>query len=388
MDFSIAERLSSLPAYPFAEIARAKARAIQEGRDIIDLGIGDPDLPTYENIIGAMELAARAPENHRYPSYTGMVEFRTAVAGWYRRRFGVDLDPDREVLTLIGSKEGIAHLPLAFVDPGRTVLVPDPGYPVYRIGTLFAGGRPHTMPLLERSDFLPDLDAIPPDVAREADIMFLNYPNNPTSAVADLSFFNSAVAFAREHRIILCHDAAYTEIAFDGFRPPSLLQAEGAMEVGVEFHSLSKTYNMTGWRVGFCVGNAKVIRGLGMIKTNVDSGVFGAIQRAGIEALEGDQSGVESSIDVYRDRRDVLVRGLTEAGLRVHPCRATFYLWTEVPDSFTSASFVKHLLERADVAAVPGTAFGEFGEGYIRFALTAGSERIREAAERIRTSGI
>ena len=385
MKFPVAERLGALPAYPFAEIDRAKAEALKRGVDVVDLSIGDPDLPTPEPIVAAMEQAVRDPANHRYPSYAGMGEFRLAVAGWYRRRFGVELDPDREVLILIGSKEGIAHFPLAFVDPGRPVLIPDPGYPVYRIGTLFAGGRPWAMPLLEEAGFLPDLEAIPEAIVRDGAALFLNYPNNPTSAVADLAFFERAVAFARENRIILCHDAAYSEITFDGFRPPSLLEAEGAMEVGIEFHSLSKTYNMTGWRVGFCVGNRDLIRGLGAIKTNVDSGVFNAIQRAGIEAIEGDQTGPRRSVAEFRERRNALAPALAEAGLHVYPCRGTFYLWARVPVGFTSASFTKHLLEQVGVVIMPGTAFGEYGEGYVRFALTDRIDRVREAADRIRS---
>ncbi|MCF6290713.1 MAG: LL-diaminopimelate aminotransferase [Desulfobacterales bacterium] len=378
-----ADRLKQLPPYLFAELDRKKAAARAKGVDVIDLGVGDPDLPTPDNIIAKLEEAARQPRYHRYPSYTGMNSFREAVARWYRKRAGVELDPIKEVVSLIGSKEGIAHLPLAFVNPGDLVLVPSPAYPVYAIAAMFANGIPHEMPLLKENDFLPDLDAIPAEVSAKAKLMFLNYPNNPTAATATIGFFEKVVAFARRHNIIVCHDYAYSEMSFDGYVPPSFLEAEGAMEVGVEFHSLSKTYNMTGWRIGFCVGNAEVIGGLGRIKSNIDSGIFEAIQVAGIEALEGDQTCVAEMRAIYTERRDILIAGLTKLGLEVTAPRATFYAWISVPEGHDSASFAGLLLDEAGIVATPGNGFGDPGEGYVRMALTVPKERLQEAVDRV-----
>ena len=332
--FEKAERLKRLPPYLFKEIDRKKAEVMEKGVDIIDLGVGDPDLPTPNHIIDAMKEAAGRSENHRYPSYSGMSAFKEAVSEWYQKRFNVALDPAGEVLSLIGSKEGIAHLPLAFINPGDVALVASPAYPVYHIATLFAGGESYVMPLLKENHFLPDLDAIPNEILKRAKVMFINYPNNPTAAVADPDFFNHVVAFAKEHHLLVCHDAAYTEMAFDGYRPHSFFETEGAKEVGLEFHSLSKTYNMTGWRVGFAVGNRDAVEGLGAIKSNIDSGVFQAVQFAGIEALRGDQSCVNEMIQVYERRRDLMVKGLKEAGFEVEPPKATFYLWIKIPSVF------------------------------------------------------
>ncbi|MBL6978236.1 MAG: LL-diaminopimelate aminotransferase [Desulfobacteraceae bacterium] len=382
--FDYAERLKQLPPYLFKEIDRKKAEVKAKGVDIIDLGVGDPDLSTPQHIIGEMKRAVDDPANHRYPSYSGMNDFKVAVAGWYQERFGVDLDPGSEVVSLIGSKEGIAHLPLAFINPGDVALVPSPAYPVYNIATLFAGGESYFMPLLIENKFLPDLGAIPDEVASRARVIFINYPNNPTAAVADLKFFEQVVEFASKHNILVCHDAAYTEMAFDGYRPPSFLEAEGAKEVGMEFHSLSKTYNMTGWRIGFAVGNAKGIGGLGTIKSNIDSGVFQAVQRAGIEAIQGDQTCVREMIQVYERRRDVMVRGLRDSGFEVDPPKATFYLWVKVPEGYTSAQITTRLLEDAGVVVTPGNGFGEPGEGYFRMALTQNRKRLGEALDRLR----
>jgi LL-diaminopimelate aminotransferase len=310
--------------------------------------------------------------------------FREAVSRWYLRRTGVTLDPLKEVVSLIGSKEGIAHIPLAFVDPGDTVLVPSPAYPVYAIATMFAGGIPYEMPLLKSNNFLPDFTAIPAEVLDSAKMMFLNYPNNPTGASATTAFFEEVVDLARQHNIIVCHDFAYSEMTFDGYVPPSFLEVDGAKEVGIEFHSLSKTYNMTGWRIGFAVGNAQVIGGLGQIKSNIDSGIFEAIQIAGIEALEGDQGCLDEMRDIYTERRDVLVRGLHDLGLRMDIPKATFYVWIEVPSGQTSASFSQLLLEKIGIVATPGNGFGAPGEGYIRMALTVSKERLQEAVERMR----
>jgi len=382
--FDMAKRLKGLPPYLFAELDRLKQAEIKKGVDVIPLGIGDPDQPTPENIVQAMHRAIDRKENHHYPSYEGMPAFREAAAGWFQDRFGVTLDPDQEVVTLIGSKEGIGHFPLAFVDPGDVVLVPDPGYPVYEIGTLLAGGVPYFMPLNRENGFLPDLRAIPHDILRKARIIFLNYPNNPTAAVASRGFFDKVVRFAMENRLIVCHDAAYTEIFYDGEKPMSFLEADGAREVGIEFHSLSKTYNMTGWRIGFAAGSAQLIQGLGKIKTNLDSGIFQAIQEAGIEALSEDQSSVEKMRAMYQERRDTFVAGLRDAGLSCDPPRATFYLWMQVPRGYTSKTFCEFLLKKAGIAATPGNGFGKSGEGYIRFTLTVSKERLAEAAERIK----
>ena len=381
--FPYATRLKQLPPYLFAEIDRLKREAAEQGMDIIDLGVGDPDLPTPSHILKRMADAAADPRNHQYPSYEGLLQFRQAAAEWYRDRFGVVLDPATEVLTLIGSKEGIGHLPLAFIDAGDTVLVPDPAYPVYQAATVFAGGTPHPLPLYPSNGFLPDLESIPLDVLRKAKMVFLNYPNNPTAAVASEEFFVRAVEFARRHHLILCHDAAYSEIAFDGFRPASILGIEGAREVAIEYHSLSKTYNMTGWRIGFAVGNAEILAGLGRIKTNIDSGVFQAIQYAGIEALKGPQDCVAAHCKVYQERRDVLVEGLNSVGWDVAKPQASFYVWIPVRPGYNSTELSKRLLKEAGIVTTPGVGFGSHGEGFIRAALTVRVERIREAVQRI-----
>ncbi len=382
-----ADRLKHLPPYLFKEIDRQKEQVRAKGIDIIDLGVGDPDLPTPPHIIEALKRAGSDPANHRYPSYSGMGEFNAAVAKWYKQRFDVDPDASTEVVTLIGSKEGIAHIPLAFINPGDIALVASPGYPVYHIGTQFAGGTPYFMDLLKENRFLPDLEAISPEVAQKAKMMFINYPNNPTAAVATKDFFESVVAFAREHDVIVCHDAAYSEMAFDGYRPMSFLEVEGAKSVGIEFHSLSKTYNMTGWRIGFAVGCADVISALGQVKSNIDSGAFQAVQIAGITALEGDQACVEDMRQTYAERRDILVAGLRSVGLSVDKPCATFYLWVEVPEGYTSAGFASLLLTEAGIVTTPGNGFGAAGEGYVRMALTVDRERIREAVERMSRLG-
>ena len=383
MSFSFSQRLKQIPPYLFAEIDRLKNEMIRRGVDVIDLGVGDPDLPTPPHIVERLKEAAEDPENHRYPSYNGLFSFRRAVSDWYKRRFGVDLDPEREVIALIGSKEGIAHLPLAFVDPGDVVLVPNPAYPVYHIGTIFAGGRPYYMPLLEENGFLPDLEKIPKDIARRAKLIFVNYPNNPTAAVADLDFFERLKRFAKKYNIIVCHDAAYTELSYDGYRPPSFLEVKGSKEIAIEFHSLSKTYNMTGWRIGFAVGNADVIKALKEVKSNIDSGVFQAVQWAAIAALEGSEDAVEKNRGIFQERRDILIDGLRKIGLHVQRAKATFYLWARVPSGYSSASFSRFLLERAGIVTTPGSGFGDAGEGYIRIALTVPKGRIIEAVKRL-----
>ena len=382
--FERAERLKKLPPYLFKEIDRKKTEVRSRGVDIIDLGIGDPDLPTPPHIIEALKKAAADSTNHRYPSYSGMGDFKKTVAEWYGKRFGVELDPDTEVISLIGSKEGIAHFPLAFVNPGDVALVPAPAYPVYHNATMFAGGESHFMPLLSENRFLPDLTAIPDKIISRARVMFINYPNNPTSAVADLDFFREVAEFAKDNNILVCHDAAYTEMAFDGYRPPSFLAAEGAKEVGIEFHSLSKTYNMTGWRIGFAVGNREAIDGLGAIKSNIDSGVFQAVQMAGVAAMRGDQTCVSHMVQVYSRRRDLMIKGLQDVGFEVETPKATFYLWIKVPEGYTSSQLTERVLEDAGLVVTPGNGFGEPGEGYFRIALTQKRERLSEAVQRLK----
>ena len=377
------ERIGSLSPYLFAAIDDARARAIERGVDVIDLGVGDPDRPTPSHIVEALCRAARDPSTHTYPSYLGLLEFREAVSLWYLERMGVELDPETEVLTLIGSKEGVAHAPLAFLDPGDLALVPDPAYPVYRIATLFAGGVPYSIPLEPENRFLPDLGAIPEDILKRAKILFINYPNNPTSATADLGFYEEVVELALENEIIVFSDNAYSELTFDGYRAPSFLNAPGAMDVGIEFNSLSKTYNMTGWRIGFAVGNRDILKGIGEVKTNIDSGTFEAVQRAGIRAMKGEQDCVDEMKKIYRERRDLLIKGLKRIGIRVTPPKATFYIWAPVPEDYTSIEFSKLLLEKAGIIATPGIGFGEHGEGYLRFSLTTPTNRIEEAVKRM-----
>jgi LL-diaminopimelate aminotransferase len=384
MRIEMAKRIDQIPPYLFAEIDKKKEEMRKKGMDLIDLGIGDPDLPTPKPIIERLKKAAENSKNHRYPSYEGMIEFRTAVAEWYERRFGIKLNPGTEVLSLIGSKEGIAHIPLAFVNPEDIVLIPSPGYPVYRVSTLFAGGTPYFLPLRKENGFLPILSEIPGTVAKKAKLLFINYPNNPTSAIAERPFFEEVVAFAQRYQIIVCHDAAYSEIAFDGYHPLSFLEVEGAKEVGVEFHSLSKTFNMTGWRIGFAVGHSEILSGLGRVKTNIDSGLFQAIQEAGTEALNHLDTPLPEIIDIYERRRDVMVKGLQEIGLEVDRPKATFYLWIRVPRGYTSAQFAALLLEQGGIVVTPGNGFGEEGEGYIRMALTVDEKRLKEAIERLK----
>lgn len=379
-----AERLKQLPPYLFQEIDRLKAELISKGVDVINLGVGDPDLPTPKHIIEALQKAAEDPATHQYPSYSGMNDFRISVANWYRHRFGVELDPIEEVVTMIGSKEGIAHFPLAFINPGDLALVPTPAYPVYHVGTLFAGGESYFMPLLDENEFLPEIAAIPPDIARRARMIFINYPNNPTGATAERAFYEKVLAFAREYEVIVCHDAAYSEMAFDGYRPMSFLEIAGAKEVGIEFHSLSKTYNMTGWRLGFAVGNRQLLQGLGQVKSNIDSGAFNAIQMAGIAALEGDQACVKEMQQTYQERRDLLIAGLRGVGLKPTVPKATFYVWCPVPQGYSSSEFTSLLLKECGIVTTPGSGFGAPGEGYVRMALTVGKERIGEAVARIR----
>ncbi len=382
--FEYAERIRVLPPYLFAQIDKKKREKIAQGVDVIDLGVGDPDMPTPEPVVSAMKRAVEKPEHHRYPSYEGMLSFRQAVAQWFKKRFGVDVDSEKEVVTLIGSKEGIAHFPLAFVNPGDVVLCPDPAYPVYKIGTIFAGGTPYIMPLKEENNFLPDFKSIPEDVLKRAKIIWANYPNNPTSATATLDFYKELVQWAKEHNIIVASDLAYSEIYFSDRKPPSILEVEGAKDVAIEFHSFSKTFNMTGWRLGFAVGNKDLIAGLGKVKTNVDSGQFQAIQEAGITALNLPEEYIENIRRVYRDRRTAMTQALESAGLEVYRSDATFYLWVKVPKGYTSAEFVSKLLDECGIVCTPGNGFGEHGEGYFRISLTVPTERLMEAVQRIK----
>lgn len=383
IDIRLADRVRNLPPYLFAAIDKMKQEALSKGVDLIDLSIGDPDIPTPPHIVEAMKKAVGKPEHHHYPSYEGMLSYREAVCEWYKKRFNVTLDAKTEALSLIGSKEGIGHIPLAFVNPDDVVLVPSPGYPVYPVATLFAGGQSFIMPLKEENNFLPDFKAIPSDIMKKAKLMFLNYPNNPTSAVAGKDFFANVIELAAAFNIIVCHDAAYSEIYYDDEKPFSFLELDKAKEVGIEFHSLSKTYNMAGWRIGFAVGNKDVIAGLGKIKTNLDSGIFQAIQEAGIAAFNTPDDVLSDIRNTYQQRRDILYDGLNKLGISAKKPKASFYLWAKVPDGFDSSGFVSHLVEKAGVLGTPGVGFGAPGEGYIRFALTRPAERISEAIQRI-----
>ena len=378
-----AKRIEKLPPYLFAEISRKIAEKRSQGVDVISFGIGDPDMPTPQHLIDSLREASLDAANHRYPETKGLSELREAIVRWYERRFGVSLDPQREVLPLIGSKEGTGHIALCFIDPGDVALVPDPGYPVYAVGTMFAGGEAYYLPLREENGFLPELEAVPADVLRKAKVLWLNYPNNPTGAVADLAFFERAAAFAREHGLAVLHDGPYSEVAFDGYRPPSFLEAEGAREVGIEFHSLSKSYNMTGWRIGMAVGNAEIIDALMRVKSNLDSGIPQAIQRMAIAALEGPQECIEEHNLVYQRRRDRLVTALRGLGLRVSPPKASLYVWARVPDGTTSVQYATRLLDEAGVVVTPGTGYGPSGEGYVRLSLTLPDERLEEGVRRL-----
>lgn len=378
-----ADRLGRLPPYLFVEIDRRRREAIAAGRDVIDFGVGDPDQPTHSFIVDRLTEAARNAANHRYASSAGSETFRGSVARFFQRRFGVTLDPDREVVSLLGTKEGIGHLPLAIINPGDVVLIPEPGYPVYTSGTHFAGGDCHVMPLQAERRWLPDLGAIPKEVRRRAKLLFLNYPNNPTGAVAPRSFLEEAVSFAREYGLLLAQDAAYSEVYFDD-PPPSILEIDGAKDVAIEFHSLSKTFNMTGWRVGFAVGQSTALAALLKVKNNLDSGIFGAIQDAAAAALDRfDDPAVRQQVAIYRRRRDALVTGLRDCGWRVESPGATFYVWAQCPPGHGAMEAAMRILAEADVVVVPGVGFGPAGEGSIRFALTVSEDRTREAVARI-----
>jgi len=378
-----AERIQKLPPYLFAELDRKVSEARAGGVDVISFGIGDPDRPTPAHIVEAGRKAMADPSTHQYPSYYGMPEFRAAVAGYYKRRFGVSLDPGSEVLPLIGSKEGIAHLATAFVDPGDSLLIQDPGYPVYQTAALLAGGVSRALPLTAEDGFLPRLDRVTEEDAANSKVMWINYPSNPTSAVCDLGLMEQAVEFSRRHDLLLAHDSAYVELTYDGYVAPSVLQAPGAKDVAIEFGSLSKTYNMTGWRVGWVVGAAPAIEAIGRVKTNIDSGIFNALQRAGIAALEGPQDCIQESIAVYRRRRDVVVGALSASGIEIKPPLGAVYVWVPVPAGHTSVSFCEFLLNEVGVVIAPGSGYGAHGEGYVRFSLTLSDDRVDEGMDRV-----
>jgi LL-diaminopimelate aminotransferase len=379
-----AKRLGRIPPYLFAEIDRKVQEKKRAGVDVISLGIGDPDLPTPRRIVSVLQEAAADPANHRYPSYFGLAELRESIAGWYRDRSGVELDPSTEILPTLGSKDGISHVPLALVDPGDVVLAPDPGYTVYVTGAVMAGADPYLMPLTAKNSWLPDLGAIPEDVARRARLMWLNYPNNPTAATADREFLESAVDFCRRHDIVLCHDAPYSEIAFDGYRPLTLFEIPGAKDVGLEFHSLSKTYNMTGWRIGWVSGRADLVHLIGQLKTNIDSGIFQAVQWAAIEAMDGGEVETFAACEIYARRHRLVANTLNELGWNIKPPRATFYVWAPVPEGYDSIGFASHVLDEVGVNITPGVGFGQHGEGYFRLSVTAPDARLEEAMARMR----
>jgi len=366
----MSKRMDSLEPYLFVEIAEKIAEKKAKGEEVTSFAIGDPDMPTPTHIINRLCKAAQDPTNHHYPETAGLPELRQAIAAWYKRRFNISLDPDREVLPLIGSKEGIFHIALCFIDLDDIALVPDPAYPVYKIGTILAGGKPYSMPLIEENDFLPALNDIPKTFAKRAKLLWLNYPNNPTAAVADIDFFNRAVQFARQHNLAICHDGPYSEVAFDNYKPISFLEAEGAKEVGVEFHSLSKSYNMAGWRIGMVAGNAEMIDALKRIKSNIDSGIPQAIQYAAIEALSSSQDCIAKNNTIYQRRRDLIIDILDDIGLLAKPPKASLYIWAKVPEGYTSLEFAGDLLDKVGVVVVPGVGYGKNGEGYVRLSLT------------------
>ena len=384
-----AKRLEKIPPYLFAEINRKRDELVARGVDIINLGVGDPDKPTPTHIVQAMHEAIDDPSTHNYPPYQGTKDYLKAAAEWMQRRFGVTgLNPATEVVSSVGSKEAIHNTFLAFVEPGDYTLIPDPGYPVYRTSTIFAGGEAYTMPLRREYGFLPDLDAIPQEVARKAKLLWINYPNNPTGAVATLEFFEELVAYCQHYDILLCHDHAYAEMAYDGYKPPSVLQVQGAKDVAIEFHSLSKSYNMTGWRVGFVVGNAQAIKGLSQVKTNIDSGVFKAIQRAAIAGFQTTDEQLQQIMSVYQKRRDIIVEGLKSLGWPMEAPKATLYIWAPVPQGYSCNDFVNLLLDKCGIIVPPGNGYGANGEGFFRIALTIADERMQEAIQRMRDAGI
>jgi LL-diaminopimelate aminotransferase len=384
-----AKRLEKIPPYLFAEINRKREQLMQQGVDIINLALGDPDQQTPAHILQAMHAAIDDAANHNYPPYQGTTEFREAAVNWMVQRFGVQgLNPDTEVICSIGSKEAIHNTFLAFVEAGDYTLIPDPGYPVYQTATIFAGGEPYRMALKAENHFLPDLNTIPEEIARKAKLLWINYPNNPTGALASIEFFTELVHFCKQYNILLCHDHAYSEMAYDGYKSPSVLQVPGAKDITLEFHSLSKSYNMTGWRIGFVVGNASAIQALKQVKTNVDSGVFKAIQKAAIAAYSTSEADLQALMSIYQKRRDIIVQGLQSLGWPIEPPKATLYVWVPVPPGYTSTEFVGLLLDKCAIMVPPGNGYGAAGEGFFRIALTIPEARMHEAIQRMRDAGI
>ena len=383
----LAKRVEELPPYLFAQISKVIAAKKAQGIDVVTFGIGDPDLPTPPHVLAALHRAADDPANHRYPESEGLPRLRQAIADWYERRFEVAFDAEREALALIGSKEGIAHMALTLIDPGDVALVTDPGYPVYEIGTMFAGGVAVKLPLTRENGWLPDLDAIPEDLAARARVLWLNYPNNPTAAVADLAFFEKAVAWAREYDVSICHDNPYCDVAYDGYRPLSIFQAPGAREVAIEFNSFSKIYNMTGWRIGMAVGNAELVDALMRVKSNIDSGIPQAIQEMAIEAVNGPQTVIADHNAIYQRRRDRIVETLRAIGLEVDPPKASLYVWAKLPEGVISGDFAARLIEECAVVVTPGRGYGVNGEGYVRLSVTIADDRMEEGLRRLRDWG-
>ncbi len=384
----IAKRLKSIPPYVFAELDKKRQAVAARGVDVINLGIGDPDQPTPKFIVDAMKAALDNPANHKYPPFGGMPEYKQAAAAFCQKRFGFELDPVNEITSLIGSKEGIHNIIMAYIDEGDVVLTPDPAYPVYRSSTILAGGTPYSMPINPGNHFLPDFDAIPQDVLKKAKLMFLNYPNNPTGAVCDLKFFERAVAFAKKHDILLVHDLAYSEMTFDGFVAPSILQVPGAKDIAIELHSLSKTFNMTGWRIGFAIGNQPAVKALAQIKSNIDTDIFRAVQLAAVAAFKGPRDNIDHCNKLYIERRDVAVSAFRKLGWQLEPNKATFYMWLPTPKGMTSAEFSTVMLEQAGVVVPPGTAYGPHGEGFFRVSLCTDKSRLQEAFDRMQKHSI
>jgi LL-diaminopimelate aminotransferase len=384
----LTERIKKIPPYLFAQIDLKKAEAQAKGIDIIDLGIGDPDLPTPDYIVNALIEAVKNPETHNYPPYQGIYAFRKAVADWYLSRFGVTLDPDKEVISLIGSKEGIAHAFLTYLDPGDIALIPDPGYPAYKVNALIAGGIPYMVPIFEKDNWQINLGSIDPEIVKKAKILFVNYPNNPTGAVASDEYLQSVVDWCKKNNILLCMDLAYSEVYYDDYKPKSIFQFKGAKDIAIEFHSLSKTFNMTGWRIGMAVGNAEAVQALGKIKTNMDSGIFKAIQIAGVEAFKNYETFVEKQNKIYQKRRDIIVDGLNSLGANCKKPKASFYIWARVPKGYTSSEFTMFLLEKTGILVVPGNGYGDGGEGYFRISITTKEENLLNAIKRLKEHNI
>jgi len=384
----VARRLKSIPPYVFAEIDKKRQAALARGVDVINLGIGDPDQPTPAHIVTAMQEAVTEPINHHYPPFGGTKEYKRAAVEWCRKRFGITLDPESEITSLIGSKEGLHNTIMSFIDAGDVNLIPDPGYPVYRTSTILAGGEPYFMPLTPENDYLPDFKLIPVEIASKAKLILLNYPNNPTAGIANLEFFERAVAFAKKHEILLCHDLSYSEMAYDGYKAPSILEITGAKDVAIELHTLSKTYNMTGWRIGFAIGNSGAIKAVAQLKSNIDTDVFKAIQVAAIAAFEGPRDHIEYCNSLYVERRDLAVKSLKQLGWEIKPNKATFYMWLRVPPGMTAQEFSGVMLDKAGIVVPPGTAYGPGGEGFFRMSLCAATERIAEAFDRMAKNAI